>query len=93
MLRWITTNWGWIAAGIVALCSVLNLITQHYGDNVKLKRVLLFVVDLLSLVVSRGAVAPAFEPRGLRLKLPAVQISPPTEAMLRAEQAGVKVVP
>jgi len=94
-MQWIINHWEWLVGpGVVLLCSVLNLVTQHYGDAApRLKKALLFLVDLLSLAVSRGAVLPAFQPQGLRLKLPLVQVSPPTEAMLRASEAGVRVQP
>jgi len=93
--QWITTHWGWISgAGVVLLCSLLNLVTQHYGDaRPRLKRALLFTVDLLSMVMSRGAVVPAFTAQGIRFKVPLVQTSSLTEAQLRARNAGVRVEP
>jgi len=69
----------WIAIGVLAstLASIANVLTRHYGDdNPRLKRALLFIIDLLSLVPSRDSPA-----RGL--KVPGLSLSAPPESALR----------
>lgn len=54
-MEWITENWPWIFVVLTLLISVLNSITEHYGEgSTKLKRGLMFVVDVLSILTSKG---------------------------------------
>jgi hypothetical protein len=55
-MKWLATNWQWVVLGAVVLCSILNVITKHYGEaRPRFKRALMFAVDLLSLLTSRGS--------------------------------------
>jgi hypothetical protein len=93
-MRWLMANWEWIVAGAVLTVSILNLVTSHFGEgHPRLKGALLFVVDLLSILVSRGSTG-ARSPdrlRGLRLKLPLLQVSPEAELRTRRvkSRAGI----
>lgn len=92
-LDWLKMNWGWIAGAAVLIASVLNLITSHFGTaNPRLKRWLLFLVDLLAILVSRGSTAGPGRVGGLSaLKLPLIQTSPAPESKWRAGSVISKV--
>lgn len=77
-------------AGLVAvlLSSVANLIIKHWGQqNDRLKRVLSFIVDLLSLIPGKGSPS-----KGLQLPLVSVSVPPKKkyeDAVRRAREGGV----
>ena len=82
MLDWLATYWELVLLGVVLVSSVLNVITQHYGEaHPALKRALLFVVDLMSVLTSRGS------PGTMKLPLKA---SPPPVSDIRRRVQEIK---
>ncbi len=55
-MQWLQANWVSIVLVVGVICGILNRITQHYGEgHPRLKKALLFALDLLSPVVSAGS--------------------------------------
>jgi hypothetical protein len=55
-MEWLSQHWEWVLMGAVVLSSVLNIVTKHYGSaSPRLMQALLFVIDLLSVLVSKGS--------------------------------------
>lgn len=55
LMEWLSVNWWWASAAIVALASLLNAITTHWSlASTRAGRVLLFIVEMLSVLRSRG---------------------------------------
>ena len=75
MTEWVNEYWWLVALCVAAAVSVLNLITKHYSqERPGLKRALLFVTELLSVLVSAGA-RVGEGPAG-KLKLPLQSVPP-----------------
>ena len=84
MFDWIAQHWEFIVGIAWGLISVLNTVTVHYGEErAGLRKTLLFVVDLLSLLTARGAPTAGRVPLVNKIKLPMVQASPLTDGAKR----------
>lgn len=71
-IEFIQANWAAIAMISWVLVGILNAVTKHFGDYEGVKRVAMFILDLLSPIVSKDA-------PGL-LKVPGLSVSPPKKA-------------
>ena len=81
-INWLTDNWAMVLTLAGVLVAVANAVSSHWGESSPgLRRALMFVVDLLSIVTSRGSRA-GVGPIG-RLKLPGQLSIPSPESKAR----------
>ncbi len=58
IMAWFGSNWWWVGLAIVAVASLLNAITTHWSlASTRAGRVLLFLVEMLSILRSKGVQA------------------------------------
>ena len=77
-MSWLAENWELVAAAAVALLSILNRwLSKHPDDYTGVKRLLAWVLDWVAVLQSKDS--EPVGPRGLRVKLPVLQVSPPRE--------------
>ena len=55
MLAWISANWLYVTIGAALLIAIANKVSAHWSDHAGVKRWALFVVELLSILTSRGS--------------------------------------
>lgn len=74
-MTWLADNWSWVLpVAAWLLISILNAASRHWSERAGTKRVLAFVVELVSLLASAGARVgrgPA-----AKLKLPGQDVPP-----------------
>ena len=77
MIDWMLQHWPELLGAAIALLSAINAWASKHPDDCGegVKRYLLIALDVLSVLQSKGSVDTG-SPRGLRLKLPLVQVSP-----------------
>lgn len=56
VLSWLAANWGTILIITTVLASIINIITPHFENQPGVKKVLLIILDILSLTQSKGSV-------------------------------------
>jgi hypothetical protein len=71
-MEWLKVNWYWIALAVGVAIQVLNGISKHWPQHAGLRRVCLFVAEMLSVVTSAGARTDL----GGKLKLPFTSVRP-----------------
>jgi hypothetical protein len=83
-INWCLENWECLVGAAVALLSLINAATRHYDSAHGVRRLLLFAIDALSALRSRGSSVGEGTPRGLSaLKMPLVQLSPTQDRVSR----------
>lgn len=71
-ISWVTANWYYVLIAIGVAVNVLNSISKHYSQHVGLKKLVLFLTEILSVLTSAGARTDL----GGKLKPPIVSIKP-----------------
>lgn len=72
VINWCSVNWYWIAGAAAVLVSILNAATRHWSQHQGVARVLLFISEVLSILVS----ANVTNGRAGKLKLPLSSVPP-----------------
>ena len=75
-IEWILSHWETVIGLAVVALSAINALTSHYDEHGGLRRFLALAIDLLAVLASRGSAHSPGGMRGLRLKVPLVQLSP-----------------
>jgi len=65
-INWLTENWELITFIALILINVVNALTKHFGEHAGVKKVLLFITEMLSLIASSGKTTT----NGSKLKAP-----------------------
>lgn len=76
VLYWISDNWWLLSIALAALVSILNAASRHWSEHAGLKRALLFVAEVLSILTSAGASTGAGPGAAARLKWPLTSVPP-----------------
>lgn len=54
-MTWLAENWEVVTAATALIVALLNVATRHYSQATGIGRLILFAIDLLSVLVSGGA--------------------------------------
>lgn len=75
VLEWLGVNWWWLVIVATVLINICNAVTAHWSEKKGLVRVMLFIVDLLSIVKTGGAKLPLLPSSGAKALLPFALVS------------------
>ncbi len=82
-IDWALANWEPLLCAAWVLLSILNVLTGHIDSASGTRKLLLLVLDWVSVLRSGESARSEASPRGLRFKAPLVQLSPPQDAIKR----------
>lgn len=82
-IDWMLSHWETVLAAAWALLSLLNAVTEHADGASGARRLLLLALDWFSGLQSRQSQTGEGVARGLRIKAPLLQLSPPQDRIAR----------
>ena len=83
VINWCLANWEIVTGAAIALLSLINALTGHYDSASGVRRVLLFALDAISAWQSGQSAVGEGSARGLPVKVPLLQMSPPQDRIAR----------
>jgi hypothetical protein len=71
-IEWISINYWWVAIIVAVLINILNAVSKHWSQCQGVKKVTMFITEVLSILTSAGA---TFGKLG-KFKPPIISVSP-----------------
>jgi len=69
---WLSANWWWVAIVVGVVIQIVNAVSKHWGQHEGVKKICLFITEMLSIFTSAGARTDL----GGKMKPPFVSVKP-----------------